>query len=630
MFSYILVTVLVICVGAVFRLILFGFRIRSENQHLRGEGHARLPTVEELRNRTAKSLLPKYTKLEHLKFVIELVEPRAEKGILQEEAVLNALHDRIVNRIDWYREGSAIAILAALAITFWKLAQTMPKAKTVTAENLLPMLSLVGATWPLVGLGLVLYGLSTVWQKLVWEHYDAWRHWLESVVFPELGASRSTLKKLDATLEEFTNVARQITTLLMPIQGLSPALAAFQGDLINLLVPAIKDGLSRASVSLSDQAIRELRSASSDSIRAVREIQDNQARILSISVAAERNVAEIAASVSAVAQKAQAVASALEKHEPAVQANNAAVARLHSELERSIAAFAALSRDLINAMTAHREAVDSSRTTTAELMADVKSLRLELSSNTAALGGMSTGIAQVQSSIKATEQILTLLPAPLRTTAESMPALVKNLDAVQSRWSEAMLLIAAITDEIVRRTNTLDEHARRLADALGENNVHLQATSTGLSDTRSDLGLLREDLVTLAAGTQNIVTAFRDLQAMAQKLKHLGNTITGHFNIWQHQTKEVFQTAQVASQSVHESMNCVVKAAETVSHSLPFSLEQAAKSISQLESQIHTLRALLEPQGNGAAVADARGNEHLDSTTATISLIAEDTDSRTR
>lgn len=625
---YLLFVALAICSVAVLWLIWVGFRIKSENQQLRGKSHAQLPTVEELRNRKAKSLFREYTQLKHLEFVIELIEPRAEKGILQEEAVLNALHDRIVNRLDWYREGSAIAILAALAITFWKLAQTMPEAKTLTAENLLPILSLVGATWPLVGLGLVLYGLSTVWQTLVWEHYDAWRHWLETVVFPELGASRSTLKKLDATLEEFTNVARQITELLMPIQGLSPALAAFQGDLINLLVPAIKDGLSRASVSLSDQAIRELRSASSDSLRAVREIQDNQARILSISVAAERNVAEIAASVSAVAQKAEAVASALEKHEPALQANSAAVARLHSELEQSITAIAALSRDLINAVTAHREVVDSSRTATAELMVEVRGLRPMLAGNTAALGVLSTGIAQVQSSIEATEEILALLPAPLRATAESMPALVQNLGAVQSRWSEAMLLIAAITDEITRQTNTLDEHARRLADALGENNVHLQTTSTELSDARSDLGLLRKDLGTLAAGTQDIVTAFRDLQAMAQKLKHLGNTITGHFNIWQHQTKEVFQTAQVTSKSVHESINCVVRAAETVSHSLALSLEQAAKSIGQLESQIHTLTARLERQGNGAAVDDAGGNDHFESTAAAKSLTVEDADSR--
>jgi chromosome segregation ATPase len=583
--------------------------------------------VEELRNRTAKSLLPQYSQLDHLKFVVELVEPRAEKGILQEEAVLGALHDRIVNQTDWYRESSAVAILLGLAITFWRLAQALPKDKTITAEALSPVLSLVGATWPLVGAGLILYGLSTVWQKLVWEHYDAWRHWLETVAFPELGASRSTLKKLDATLEEFTKVAREITTLLMPIQDLSPVLATFQGDLITRLVPAIKDGLSRVSVGLSDQALNELRLAGTDSLRAVREIQDNQARILSISVAAERNVVEIAASVSAVAQNAQAVASALEKHQPALQANSAAVARLHSELEQSIGVITASSRDVINAVTANRDAVDSSRTTTTELIADLRGLRPELSANGAALRVLSTAMAQVQSSMEATEQLFASIPAPLRATAECLPALVQNLDAVQSRWSDAILQIAAITDEIGRRTNTLDEHAGRLADALTENNGHLQTTAIGLSDARGDFELLRKDLGSLAAGKQEIVTAFRDLQTLAQKLKHLGNTITGHFNIWQHQTKEVFQTAQTTSKSVHESMIGVVKAAGTASHSIESSLEQAAKSISQLESQIHNLTARFEPQAYKMSVSDAGGNGHLEATAVIESLVVGDADS---
>jgi uncharacterized protein YoxC len=608
-------------------LVKFAIKTGFENRHLRGKDGARLPTVKELRDRTARSLLPQYSQLDHLEFVVELIEPRAEKGILQEEAVLGALHDRIVNQTDWYRESSAIAILLGLAITFWRLAQALPKTKTVTAEDLSPVLSLVGATWPLVGAGLILYGLSTVWQKLAWEHYDAWRHWLETAVFPELGASRSTLKKLDATLDEFTKVAGEITTLLMPIQGIAPALTTFQSDLIDRLVPAIKNGLSRASVGLSDQALRELRSAGTDSLRVVREIQDNQARILSISIAAQRNVAEIAASVSAVAQNAQAVACALEKHEPALQANSAAMVKFHSELEQYAGIIAVTSRDLTNALTANREAVSLSQTTTTGLLAHVKALTPELSANVAALAALSASMAQVQSSIQSTEQILALIPDPLRATAGCLPPLVQKLDVVQSRWSEAMLQIAAMTDEIARRTNTLDEHARRLANAIVENNGHLQATSAGLSDSRTEFELFRKDLGSLAAGAQEIVIAFRDLQALAQKLKHLGSTITGHFNIWQHQTKEVFQTAQTTSKSVHESLNGVVKAAETTSHSIESSLEQAARSISQLESQIHALTVRFEAQAYKRSPSDAGGNGHFDRTAATESVVAQDVES---
>jgi hypothetical protein len=42
---------------------------------------------------------------------------------------------------------------------------------------------------------------------------------------------------------------------------------------------------------------------------------------------------------------------------------------------------------------------------------------------------------------------------------------------------------------------------------------------------------------------------------LGQKLKNLGHAITGHFNIWQDQTRQVFRKAQDSTESIEASFN---------------------------------------------------------------------------
>lgn len=595
-----LLVVAIFIVGfAAWRLFRYWWRCRTDNSILTTRNSSNLPTPEDFRQDSVRKKV--YGKLKHLPFVIDMIEPKARKQILQEESVLSALHDRIVNATDGYRETSALCILSALVATFFTLNTglgDLVNGAQINADSLKPILSLVGFSWPLIAAALALYFFSILKQHLAWQHFDAWRHWLETDIFPELGASRSTLDKLERALGDFNTTARNIGELLLPVQAIGPALHAFQGDLVQHLVPAIKDGLARVSVGLSDDALSEFRKATQHSARAVESIQDNQGRILTLTASSERRTAELAAAVNVIAAQSSNVAAALAQQAPALLDCTARINELSQtvgELDKNSHLRADGMRLTIQSVqqALHQQLEDGRRLTAA-----LQSISPVLISADAMLREATAKLGTVAETAGKADMTLASITEPLQRLSGTMEPFLAKAASLDQRWQEAMLQMGALTDEIHTRTSSLEKTSSALTAALGQSVSELGSVGPALRDTAAAVLQLRAEVAGVSSGNKLLVSAFGELQALGQKLKNLGHGVTGHFNIWQRETREVFTLAQSSSAAVKESLESI----EKVVGRLEFTLEAAARQATP--AQIRVSPGIHGPTHNGAEHAD--------------------------
>jgi hypothetical protein len=135
----------------------------------------------------------------------------------------------------------------------------------------------------------------------------------------------------------------------------------------------------------------------------------------------------------------------------------------------------------------------------------------------------------------------------------NLTAALGNAIALKGQWEEAMLQMTSLIDEVSRRTANFDKSAAELTSVavvvggrLSEIEVALNAVGIKLAD-------LNGSTAEVASGNKAIVSAFADLQSASQKLKHLGIAITGHFNIWQDQTRKVYGKSQESTENIEAS-----------------------------------------------------------------------------
>jgi predicted nucleic acid-binding Zn-ribbon protein len=438
---------IVVGAGLVYLLCLGWQALWREDRVFRRKS-GRLPHFMEVRAGEIRSRLREYTHLSHLEFVLNLVEPKARTGFLQEEAVVDALYDKIVNRSNWLRESSSILILLALAITFFNLhdklsAVLSPHAGTFTPDTLRPVLELVGATWPLIFGGFLLYVLSLFEQCLQSKRFENWRHWLETAIFPEIGSSRSTADQLSSALTQFNNTVGQISQAIAPIQGLETALSGFQNGLIENLIPAVEKSLANVSVNLSTQAVEGLRDVTRESTRILRQIQDNQARILTVVIAAEQRSVAIGAAVQEVASQTSRVAAAMASNAERIESNTSAMTGLYQQLGTATATWEQRAATLNDTVGAAAQAIQNNADITRDLTRQTDSLNLFLvelgkqsSALTAEVNSLSSAFAQVQSA-------LAPIVGPLQRTADSVGSFTASALGLQERWQDAMLQMAS-------------------------------------------------------------------------------------------------------------------------------------------------------------------------------------------
>ena len=249
-------------------------------------------------------------------WLIQTIRPKARAGTLQEEAILVTLEDRLIHGTPYFREASAVCILAALAWTFFRLHQELPEMFNkgpVTPETLAPLLSRVGANWALIVAGLFFHVASTIERRIKVERFDTYREWLEKEIFPFLGVARTTGDRLAAALGSFSKTVAEVKEALYPLRGLASALDSFQEGLIGEMVPAMSRGLEGVKIGLSDSALNELRTTTVESTKVLREIKDHQARMLTLITSSERRTADLALAVESIATESSKTASALKE-----------------------------------------------------------------------------------------------------------------------------------------------------------------------------------------------------------------------------------------------------------------------------------------------------------------------------
>jgi ABC-type transporter Mla subunit MlaD len=496
----------------------------------------------------------------HFDWLVQTIRPKAEAGTLQEEPVLVALEDRLVHGTQWLRELSAICILSALALTFYKLNKELPgiiNNKTeVTPQSLQPLISLVGANWSLIVAGLASHVASIGERWISLKRFDVYRQWLERDIFPFLGVARTTGDRLAAALESFSGTVIEVKKALYPLSGLATVMAGFQEGLIGEMIPAMTKGLEGVKIGLSDGAVHELRATTVESARALREMKDHQARMLTLIVSGERRTAEMASVVQSIADQTSQVAKALKDQIPVLTTNNESLTQLKTAVAESTESSGTLTTTIkrLNESTVkHTQRVDANISALSALEASLPEISATLSEMRKLMSGVSLGLTSLAVSENSLRTEMEQSRGAVKAATTGLTAFLDNAAALKERWEEAMLQMASLADEVSRRTIALDKSTTELSAVAGAVVARLPQIESALNSVGAHIEKLSGSTAEIANGNKSLVAAFGELQTAGQKLKHLGHEITGHFNIWQEQTRKVFKKAQDSTESIESS-----------------------------------------------------------------------------
>jgi hypothetical protein len=116
-----------------------------------------------------------------------------------------------------------------------------------------------------------------------------------------------------------------------------------------------------------------------------------------------------------------------------------------------------------------------------------------------------------------------------------------------------MLQMTSLIDEASRRTTSFERSAADLTSVAGVVAARLPEIEGALNTVGEKVGGLSKSTAEIADGNKGLVSAFNDLHSAGQKLKSLGHSITGHFNIWQEQTRKVYGKAQESTEKIEMS-----------------------------------------------------------------------------
>lgn len=575
---------------------------------------SRPPQSEELRGAISAERARDFSQHKAVEFVVKVIGPKAKAGLLQEESVLTAVEDFIFPRVCSLRELSAAAILSGLILTFWTLHAEFTKfqLRDGGGGGLAPILQLLGATWPLIGLGLVANVSSSIREAINSKRFDLYRRWLEAEIFPRLGASRTTADRLEAALTEFNRTTAGMKSSLEPLQGLGASLSRFQGDMVTMLVPTLQAGLKNVSVGLSEAAASKLTANSDAAAHVLKTVQDHQSRMLALLTQAERRSAQLVSVVESVAQHSSGIATSLGIQANHLLASTSASRDLSEALNQTSLRLEGRFTTLENRLSALEGCLDlqtrSSDSTNLTLAALLNTLRQtepavkELCRHLQSILHNSDQLSDVVTKLRS--EIQPIIPA-VATVAGRMADFNTRAIGMQDRWQEAMLQMSTLAEEFGSRTKVIDDSARELTTILQGSTKALEGLDDRGKELVSNFGEFRQAAVLVTESNKQLGRTFEDLQAVGQKLKHLGNSVTGHFSIWQRDTKDVFKKAQDAALSIEQSLSGVGRAVSGIE-----SVNQAAETLSRRLAEVVELgRPALDARVNGSpAHGELRGD----------------------
>lgn len=569
-------------------------------------GSTAAPSAESIRSGAASGING------DLGWLIKTVGPKARAGTLQEEAILVALEDRLIHGTPYLRELSAICILSALALTFFRIHRELPSIfgnGPLTPDTLAPLVSLVGANWLLIAAGLLFHFFSIIERIIKVKRFDVYREWLEREIFPQLGVARSTGDRLAAALETFSRTVADIKQALFPLSGLPSALLSFQQGLIGELIPSMSKGLEGIKIGLSDSALLELRTSTLESTKALREMKDHQAKMLTLITSGERRTAELAVAVESIATQTSQAAKALEEQVTVIRSNNDALTQLRTALGKSTEGSRNLVSgiDRLNVTTIeHAQRIEAQTNSLSEFRLLLPRIGATLIEVHTALLDVQTGLASLTISESGLQAEVEQSRGEVISAKEGLIASLRNAEVLQVRWEEAMLQMASLVDEFSGRTLAFEQSTTDLSSIAGKVALRLEQVESALGSIGSHVENLSGSTKEIAAGNKSLVAAFGDLQIASQKLKNLGHAVTGHFNIWQEQTRKVYDKAEKSTENIGTAFNRigeVVLGMESV-------LRELAEVVSRAEHVITTeLQSSRErpedSSGEGPAVVNA-------------------------
>jgi hypothetical protein len=453
-------------------------------------------------------------KYRDLDFVLSIIEPKARAGILQEESVLSAIHDRFVNSTNWLQIFSSASILLALVITFWNLNRALGGIlfkSELTATDLRPVLELVGANWPLIGAGLGFYLLASVKQHLDWSYYYDWQFWLETKIFPELGVSRSTARQLEKALLQFNETAGKICVAVLPLSGLTNALGTFQTGLATDLLPTIKTALANVSVGLSDKAVESLVAATKSSTKAVEEIQSSQARIVTIVEASEQRSAKLVAVAETTAAAAATIAGALSAQAPQLTQNTTAMGRCTDGLNTLTSSTGAL-KETVSIATL---SIDHHCDTTLALSEQVIALRATLAALVETAGKLEGKGASLQVALARAELAIARIGIPLAKAADHL-----------GTFAEKTAALLSLADAVQKGTSAFESVSTQLSKALEGSTDQLAGVVNEMHALRTIANELRDAVASLHDGSNEVVkTVASTVREIADLVTRLENAL---------------------------------------------------------------------------------------------------------
>lgn len=522
-------------------------------------------------------------------WMVRTIRPKAAAGTLQEEPVLVALEDRLVHGTPNLRELSAICILGALALTFYKLNKELPdiisSETTVTPQSLRPLISLVGANWSLIAAGLAAHVGAVGERWICLARFEVYREWLERDIFPFLGVARTTGDRLALALESFSGTVKKVEEALYPLSGLATVMATFQDGLIGEMIPAMTKGLEGVKIGLSDSALNELRATTVESARALREMKDHQAKMLTLIVSGERQTSELASLVQTIADQTTRVAKALVQQVTVIETNSESVTRLTTAVAESTESSGAMTttmKRLSDSTLKHAQRVDAHIGVLSGFEGLLPQIAATLTETQSLMAGVHLGLTSLAVSENSLRAEMEQSRYAVTVAMTGLNTSMGNAIGLQARWEEAMLQMAALADEVSRRTLAFDKSAAELVVVAGSAGARLPQIESSLNSLGAQVEKLSGSTAEIAQGNKSLVAAFGDLQASGQKLKNLGHAITGHFNIWQDQTRQVFRKAQDSTESIEASftrMGGLVSGMEIV-------LRELSEAVARTESAI--------------------------------------------
>ena len=189
---------------------------------------------------------------------------------------------------------------------------------------------------------------------------------------------------------------------------------------------------------------------------------------------------------------------------------------------------------------------------------------------------------------------------------DSLNASLSNAEALQKRWEEAMLQMASLADDVSQRTLTFEQSTTDLSGVATGVAALLVRVEDALNSIGSRVENLSGSTREIAAGNKSLVVAFGELQSASQKLKNLGHAITGHFNIWQEQTRNVYDSAEESTINIESAFNRIA--------GLVTGMEAILRNLSEVVSRSdHTFGHDLELMQKGAKDSVEIEQEALDS-----------------